>query len=383
MDRLGTHPSASSAPTLSPGISAVCEQFSLRGTVVAALPHGNGHINDTFAVTSREGGNSVRYILQRINQRVFTDVPALMENISRVTAHVAGRTAGLPPAERRRSQTLTIVPTRSGDVFHRDASGDCWRCYDFIERARTYDILENPAQARAAARAFGRFQELLADLPPPRLHETIRDFHHTRRRFETLLEAVATDPHGRAANVADEIAFARAREPLVDRLLDLQRNGGIPERITHNDTKLNNVMLDDATGDGVGVIDLDTVMPGLALYDFGDLVRSASNSAAEDETDLSRVAMNLPVFTAVAEGYLASARRFLNDAEKAHLVHSAKLLTFEVGIRFLTDFLLGDVYFKTKRAGHNLDRCRCQFALLRSMEAQTAEMENIVRKLDA
>jgi len=371
-------------PSATPALlAAVSRHFAVDGSFTEGQPHGTGHINDTYAIRCQGSGRSVRYILQRVNHRIFADVPALMENIRRVTEHVARRAAALPPAERRRSQTLTIVPTHAGAAWHRDETGHFWRCYVFIEQARTYDLLREPAQARDAARAFGRFQELLADLPAPRLHETIRDFHHTRRRFDTLQQAIAADPHGRAAAAAAEIGFARDRETLVDTLLDLQRAGQIPERITHNDTKLNNVMLDDATGEGICVIDLDTVMPGLALYDFGDLVRSATNSAPEDETDLTRVTMQLPVFAALTEGYLATARHFLNAAEIAHLVHSARLLTFEVGIRFLTDFLLGDIYFKTKRAGHNLDRCRCQFALVRSMEAQTAEMEAVVRRAGA
>lgn len=371
-------------PPATPSLLAmITRNFSVEGDFAEGLPHGNGHINDTYAIRCRNPRGSVRYILQRINHRIFSNVPALMENIQRVTEHVAHRASSLPPNERRRSQTLTIIPTIEGHTWHCDDAGHFWRCYVFIERAHTYDLLRNPSQAREAARAFGRFQELLADLPAPRLHETIRDFHHTRRRFDALEQAIASDPHRRAAVVMEEIAFSRAREPLVDTLLQLQHTGRIPERITHNDTKLNNVMLDDVTGEGVCVIDLDTVMPGLALYDFGDLVRSATNSGLEDETDLKHVTMRLPVFEALTEGYLASARHFLNPDELAHLVHSAKLLTFEVGIRFLTDFLLGDVYFKIKRPGHNLDRCRCQFSLLRSMEAQTVEMEKIVRRMSA
>jgi Ser/Thr protein kinase RdoA (MazF antagonist) len=364
-------------------LAAISRQFAVNGQFTQGQPHGTGHINDTYAIRCDRAGRSVRYILQRINQRVFTDVPALMENILRVTEHVARRAAALPPVERRRSRTLTIVPTHTGSPWFRDDLNQCWRCYEFIEQAQTYDLLRNPVQAHEAARAFGRFQELLSDLPAPRLHETIRDFHHTRRRFDTLQQTIDADAHGRVAAAREEIAFARSREPLVDTLLNLQRAGEIPERIAHNDTKLNNVMFDDATGEGICVIDLDTVMPGLALYDFGDLVRSATNAAAEDETDLSRVTMRLPVFAALTEGYLATARHFLTAAELRHLVHSAQLLTFEVGIRFLTDFLLGDVYFKTKRAGHNLDRARCQFALVRSMESQAVEMEAIVRRAGA
>ncbi len=369
-------PGSSSTPL---DLAAVARGFPLLGRFRSGAPYGSGHINDTFAVLFDQAGTPVRYIFQRINHRIFKDVPALMENISRVTAH-ATRKAGAGGGDDASRRALTLVPSREGAPYHRDEAGNWWRCYLFVEGARTYDIIETVQQAREAARAFGEFQQLLVDLPGTRLHETIANFHHTRSRFEALRHAAAKDAHGRAAQVALELEFAMERESLVDRLLDLQAKGEIPERITHNDTKLNNVMIDDATHEGVCVIDLDTVMPGLALYDFGDMVRSATNSAAEDERDLSRVQARLPVFEALVEGYLAAARPFLNEAEIAHLVFSGRLITFEVGLRFLTDFLEGDVYFKTKRPGHNLDRARNQFALVRSLEAQANEMEAIVRK---
>ncbi len=359
-------------------LAAVASAFPLLGQFRSGMPYGSGHINDTFAVVFDQAGTSVRYILQRINQRVFKDVPALMQNISRVTAHATRKVAARGDDASRRA--LTLVPTREGGPCHRDAEGNWWRCYLFVEGARTYDLIENERQAREAARAFGEFQRLLVDLPGGRLHETIANFHHTRSRFEALQQAAAQDTHGRAAAVAAELEFVRARESQVDRLLELQAAGELPERITHNDTKLNNVMIDDATQEGVCVIDLDTVMPGLALYDFGDMVRSATNAAAEDERDLSRVRARLSVFEALVDGYLAAARPFLNEAEIAQLVFSGRLITLEVGLRFLTDFLAGDVYFKTKRPGHNLDRARNQFALLRSLEAEAAEMEAIVRR---
>jgi aminoglycoside phosphotransferase (APT) family kinase protein len=352
----------------------IAGQFALAGRAIAAAPHGTGHINDTFAVTVDAGGKPRRYVLQRINDRVFRDVPALMENIGRVTAHTARRASGSDAARR----ALTLVPTRGGAPCFRDGAGDWWRCYQFIEGARTHDLIERPEQAAAAARAFGEFQKLLVDLPGGRLHETIPHFHHTRRRFETFQRVVAADACNRAAMAKSEIEFARARESLVDVLLQLQARGEIPERVTHNDTKLNNVMIDDVTGEALCVIDLDTVMPGLALYDFGDMVRSATNSAAEDEPDTTRVESRLPIFSALVDGYLGSAGAFLNDAEIAHLVISGQLITFEIGLRFLTDYLEGDVYFKTKRPEHNLDRARNQFALVRSQEANRAAMERIV-----
>lgn len=357
----------------------VAARFELDAPATHAAPHGSGHINDTFAVTCRTAhGHARRYLLQRINGRIFRDVPALMENIARVTRHARSR---LPAASAER--VLTLVPDRNGAAFTRDESGAAWRCYDFIEGARTYDLLERPEQAREAAAAFGRFQGLLADLPAPRLHETIPAFHHTRRRFETFLDIVRRDPAGRVAAAREEIAFATARETMVDRLLDRHARGELPERITHNDTKLNNVMLDDITGRAVCVIDLDTVMPGLALYDFGDLVRSATNAASEDGTDLAQVVARPEIFTALAEGYLATARSFLVPAEIAELAFSGRLITFEIGLRFLTDFLEGDVYFKTKRPGHNLDRARNQFALVRSLEAQQDAFQRTVDRIAA
>ena len=357
----------------------VAARFELEAPAIHAAPYGSGHINDTFAVTCRTAiGHTRRYLLQRINGRIFRDVPALMENIARVTRHARSR---LPAASAER--VLTLISDREGAAFTRDESGAAWRCYDFIEGARTYDLLERPEQAREAAAAFGRFQGLLADLPAPRLHETIPAFHHTRRRFETFLEIVRRDPAGRVAAAREEIAFVTARETMVDRLLDRHARGELPERITHNDTKLNNVMLDDVTGRAVCVIDLDTVMPGLALYDFGDLVRSATNAAPEDGTDLAQVIARPEIFTALAEGYLATARSFLSSAEIAELAFSGRLITFEIGLRFLTDFIEGDVYFKTKRPGHNLDRARNQFALVRSLEAQQDAFQRTVDRIAA
>ena len=354
--------------------------FPISGRFLGGVPHGNGHINDTFLVTFAQAGDRpARYILQRINHRIFKDVPALMENIDRVTSHAARRAVEIGGADAA-WRALTLIRARDGRPWHRDSSGGWWRCYVFVEGARTYDLIETPRQAREAARAFGEFQRLLSDLAGERLHETIPLFHHTRSRFEAFRRAVAADTHDRAAGVGEEIAFVLAREPMVDVLLDLHASGAIPERITHNDTKLNNVMMDDATMTGVCVIDLDTVMPGLAPYDFGEMVRTATNAAAEDECDVNRVAARLPIFEALAEGYLNAAGAFLLPSEIAQLAFGGRLMTFENGMRFLTDFLQGDVYYKTSRASQNLDRARNQFALLRSLEAQQSEMEAMVKK---
>ncbi|MGH7995260.1 MAG: phosphotransferase enzyme family protein [Opitutaceae bacterium] len=357
--------------------AAAARAFPLLGALRSAAPHGSGHINDTFAVTMDQAGTPVRYLLQRINDRVFTEVPALMENVRRVTEHLARGAAGLPDGSRR---GLTLVSARDGHPCHRDAAGGWWRCYLFIEGAKTYDVIETPRQAREAARSFGEFQVRLGDLPGPRLADTIPHFHDTRRRFENLRRASGAAAGERAAQARADLAFAFDREPMVDALLALRDRGEVPERITHNDTKINNVMIDDATQAGLCVIDLDTVMPGLALYDFGDMVRTATNSAAEDERDLSRVRARIPLFEAIVDGYLSATRSFLAPAEVAHLALSGRLITFEIGIRFLTDFLEGDRYFKIKRPGHNLDRARNQFALLRSLEEQAEAMETIVRR---
>ena len=358
---------------------AIAREFALEGEVLSADPYGSGHINDTFKVDVRPGAGPRRYVLQRINHHVFRRPDELMANVERVCAHAYAKLkhSGLPDADRR---TLRLIPTRSGRAWHVDAAGNRWRCYHFIEGATGHDIVRSPEQAYAAAKAFGAFQALLADLPGSRLHETIPDFHHTPSRFARFQEALAKDAHGRAALAVPEIAFALARAHEVGTVVDALRDGSLPERVTHNDTKLNNVLLDDDTQEGVCVIDLDTVMPGSVLYDFGDLVRTSTSPAAEDETDLSLVRMQLPMFDALVRGYLASAGGFLTPKEKGLLPFAGKLITFEIGLRFLTDWLEGDTYFKIKRPTHNLDRARTQFKLVESIEAQLPAMQALVAR---
>ena len=348
--------------------------FEIRGEFVSAAPYGSGHINDTYCAVFQNGGGPSRYLLQRINHHIFRNPVTLMENIERVTGHLARQVAGLPDRGRR---VLTLIPTRVNGVLHVDGDGNYWRAYRFIGEARSYDAVQSADQAFQAARAFGEFQRMLADLPAPRLHDTIPNFHHTPKRFAALEQAIGTDVAGRAALARPEIDFAMKRKPLASLLLD----AGLPERVTHNDTKINNVLLDDATGEGTCVIDLDTVMPGLAAYDFGDMVRTATSPTAEDERDLSRVRMEFPLFEALARGYLSTAGSFLTSAEKELLAFAGKLITFEIGIRFLTDHLSGDTYFKVHREGHNLDRCRTQFKLVESIESQERQMEELVRSI--
>lgn len=354
-------------------IRAVARQFQIHGEFISASPCGTGHINDTYYAAFDQAGTDVRYIFQRINHHVFKNPVALMENIQRVTAHLGKKSTGEPGQSRR---VLSLVPTRDAKPFCRDEHGNYWRAYLFIEKARTYDTVESTRQAFEAARMFGRFQKLLADLPAPRLHDTIPDFHHTPKRFAAFEKACATDAFNRANLAKPEIEFALRHQSITGVLLD----ANLPERVTHNDTKFNNVMLDDATGEGVCVIDLDTVMPGLALYDFGDMVRTTTSPANEDERDLSKVTMQFPMFEALARGYLVSAA-FLTKAERQFLAFSGKLITFEIGLRFLTDFLAGDTYFKIHRDSHNLDRCRTQFKLVQSIERQEEKMNKLVEKL--
>ena len=349
--------------------------FQVYGDITGVSRYGSGHINDTFRVWISLGGTPVSYILQRINDSIFTRPDRVMANITRVTNHIRGKFAGAADATRR---TLTVIPARDGQPVARGPEGGWWRMYVFISGAKTIDLIENADQARKAARAFAGFQNALADLPAPRLFETIPNFHNTLSRLDQLDTAAAEDKMGRKASVAAELAFVDAHREEAGRIVKMMADGEIPERITHNDTKINNVMLDDATGEGVSVIDLDTVMPGCALYDFGDMVRTSTAAAAEDERDLTKVFSRKEYFEALVKGYLSEAK-FLTDAEKANLAFSGRLITFTIGIRFLADYLAGDTYFRTVYPEHNLVRCRTQFKMVESMEAQKDEYEAIVR----
>jgi hypothetical protein len=360
-------------------VAAVARNFRIWGDFISAEPYGSGHINDTYASVFDQGGTSVRYIHQRINHLIFKQPDRVMENIERVLAHLHGKlqTAGIADSHRR---ALTLIPARDGKLWFVDSDGNTWRTYIFIEKAATYDVIESPQMAYAAARSFGEFQGLLADLPGGRLHETIPGFHDTPGRFNVLEKAIQADAVKRAQHALAEIEFALTRKSMTGSLIQAFTEGRIPERITHNDTKLNNVMLDDASGQGVCVIDLDTVMPGLALYDFGDMARTATRSSIEDERDLSKVLFKDEMFEALVRGYLESAGKFLNRQEVDFLAFSGPLITFEIGIRFLTDYLAGDTYFKTHREGQNLDRCRVQFKMVQEMESRRDAMEATVRR---
>ncbi len=361
-------------------LAKICKAFQIPGHFICGEPYGSGHINGTYAVTVDQAGQRIRYIFQCLNTTIFKDATGLMANIENVTTHIRRKleATGAKDVSRR---VLTLVQTCEGACYLDDAELGFWRVYLFIEGGRTYDLLETPEQAFFAAKAFGNFQSLLADYTGPRLTETIPNFHDTVRRFEKFRQAIAADPMGRALAAGPEIEFALRHEALAGCLLDLQASGEIPERITHNDTKLNNVMLDDRTGEGLCVLDLDTVMPGLSLYDFGDMVRSACNPVAEDEQDVSKVVARSDIFEALAAGYLTGTAGALLPVEREHLAIAGQLLTFECGVRFLTDFLLGDTYFRIHRPGQNIDRCRTQFALVDSLKSQADTFMNRVRAL--
>ena len=355
----------------------IAESFCFVGEYAGAEALMSGHINDTYAVWYRRpGGVAHRYLLQRINHQVFRHPGHLMENIERVTGHIRERiqVAGGNPAR----ETLTLIPTRSGSTLLKSRGDEYWRAALFIEGARTYQVPQSLDQVYQAGRAFGRFQELVSDYALEPLHETIPNFHHTQKRYEVLVEAIDRDEMNRAGQVQAEIAFVEQRAGETERLVHLRATSRLPECVTHNDTKLSNVMIDDETGKGICVIDLDTVMPGLALYDFGDAARSVVNPVAEDEQDLDKVSLDLDTFAQLTRGYLETAGALLTPLEIELLPFSAKLMTLECGIRFLTDYVQGDAYFRVHRPHQNLDRSRTQFKLVREMENHWAAMQRIV-----
>jgi hypothetical protein len=361
-------------------LQEISKKFQIYGQILHAEACKIGHINETYTATYNQGGLLLRYIHQKINQTVFKDPPAVMDNIVRVTTHIWNKLMAQGAHEVTR-KVLTVVPTSNGHSYYQDGDGEYWRTFVFVERAQAFESVQSPHQAYEAAKAFGTFQSLLADLGGPRLHDTIPQFHHIRKRFAALQQAIQEDHCNRAKSAAREIEFALGQEPWIGRLLDAHERGEIPERITHNDTKFNNVMMDWESGEAMCVVDLDTVMPGLVLYDFGDMVRTTTSPTLEDELDLSKVFMHVPMFESLARGYVDATREFLTPAEKSFLVYSGKLMTFIIGIRFLTDYVLGDKYFRVHRPAHNLDRARTQFKLVQSIAEQEGAMEKLVANL--
>ena len=362
-------------PVTEPILCAAASAFDFGGPMVCDPHHyGEGHINDTFVVWRAD--HTKRFILQRINTDTFTDPAGLMENICGVTRHLRAKiqAEGGDPCR----ECLNVIPALSGAAYYIDSEGSAWRAYDFIENTVCLQQVGCEADFRTVAETLGKFQNQLADYPASTLHETIARFHDTPNRYANFEKALAADALGRAKTIAPEIAFIHAREKDCHVLLDQLAAGEIPLRVTHNDTKINNVLLDEATGKGICVIDLDTVMPGLSAYDFGDSIRTGANDCAEDEPDQSKVHFDLRLYEVFAKGYLSTAGSTMHTAEKRSLAWGAKLMTLECGIRFLTDYLEGDHYFHIARPDHNLDRARTQFTLVRQMEEVFDQMLEIV-----
>jgi aminoglycoside phosphotransferase (APT) family kinase protein len=345
----------------------LARQFRMQGEPIEIAPVPVGHINDTYVVTTQ----SRRYVLQRINQIVFKNPVQVMANVVRITEHIHSKGAA--------ARQLEVIATRDDGRYYGDTDGNVWRMYNFIENAVTYDALQSAALAREAARMFGWFQRTLIDLPGSPLYETIVGFHDTPRRFARFQEVLKADVANRAKNAKREIDFVFKNAAICHVLFDLVQRGEVPVRIAHNDAKINNVMFDTSTSQGVCVIDLDTVMPGLSAYDFGDLVRTATCATAEDERDLSQVAVDIALFEALARGFIEGTSHFLTPAERQHLVFGGKLITFEQLIRFLTDYLADDVYYKVHREGHNLDRSRTQMKLVQSIIEHEEHMNGLVK----
>lgn len=334
-----------------------------------------GHINLTYFVNC---SGAFRYVMQRINTNIFTKPDELIENILNVTEFIRSKLDAAGRDTKR--EVLRLIPTTDGKYIYRDSEGGVWRLYDAITNARTYQSADIPGLFYSSAYAFGSFQRQLADFPAEKLHETIVNFHNTVSRYADFEKAVSEDRAGRASSVPDDIAFVREHKDLCSYIVDRIASGEYPLRVTHNDTKLNNVMIDDDTHEALCVIDLDTVMPGSVLYDFGDSIRFGASSATEDEHDLSKVYMKPDLFEEYLRGFLAGLENSLTEAEIDGLPYGAIVITFETGIRFLTDYLNGDTYFATHYEGQNLYRTRTQFKLVADMLGKLPQMMEIVNK---
>jgi Ser/Thr protein kinase RdoA (MazF antagonist) len=356
--------------------------FDIPGRCLAVERIAGGLIHESYVATYQVSGQSLRYLHQRVNTEVFQCPEALMDNIVRVTTHLRAKLEQAGCAELGR-RTLSLVLARDAKPSCRDEAGGYWRTYRYIEGTCTCQSMDSPQRAFEAARAFGWFVDALADLPGPRLAETIPHFHDTPRRFQALAEAVQRDPVGRAGGARPELEFAWSRRSLGDLLAELQARGDLAERVVHNDTKISNVLFDSATGEALCVVDLDTVMPGLVLYDFGDLVRSSVAAGSDSAADGEAPAVRLPVFEALVAGYMMGTRGRLSEQEAALLPRAGQVVALELGIRFLTDHLDGDRYFKVERPGQNLDRCRRQFGLLLNLERREAAMARAVEQARA
>lgn len=357
-----------------PIISAFC----VVGEPVTVMRYGNGHIHDTYVVTTMSENTSKRYILQRINDYVFKDVDGLMENIERVTSHILKKVK--EEGGNVEKMCLRLVPAKCGTSFV-SHEGSYYRMFYFIEGATTYSVVKKPEHFYQSAIGFARFQKMLSGFDASKLHESIKGFHDTVFRYGQFEEALSLDKFDRAKTIATEIEFIKSRKHYCSKIVDMLKKGEIPTRVTHNDTKLNNVMIDDTTDEACAVIDLDTLMPGSLLYDFGDSIRFGCNPTSEDESKLDKVKFNIDLFEIYAKGFVDTLRDTLTDKERENLAFSAILITYETGMRFVTDYLNGDVYFHTKYPGQNLCRAHTQFKLVSDMEESLLRMQEIISRI--
>ena len=372
--------SLATKPGSDPGyeLKEIFDSFVTEGTYLRGEPYGNGHIHDTFRIETSEKDKD-DYILQRLNTRIFKNIPELQNNIERVTIHLRNKLKAISGSDPKR-ECLRLLPSRDGKSWITDSTGNYWRMYVFISNHKTYNVVDSPGKAFEGGKAIGRFQAMLSDMPGEPLFETIPFFHDIEKRLETFNLTVSRDPVNRVGMVGNEIIQVLERTEEMKIILKLGKEGKIPLRITHNDTKFNNILLDE-NDKALCVIDLDTVMPGYVHYDFGDAIRTATNTASEDEGDLAKVNMDIDLFRAYSEGFLSETGRTLNPVEKEFLAFAPRLITYTIALRFLTDFIDGDNYFKIHHELHNLQRARAQLRLVRSMEEQYSDMQSIISKL--
>jgi Ser/Thr protein kinase RdoA (MazF antagonist) len=363
---------------MSYNLEEIFDYFVTDGSYLKGENYGSGHIHDTFRIETKEKDKD-DYILQRLNNKIFKNIPELQHNIERVTIHLRNKLSGIPGSDIKR-ECLSLIPSKEGKTWIVDNNGNYWRMYIFISNHHSYNFVDSPDKAYEGGKAIGRFQAMLSDMPGGPLFETIPWFHDIDKRLQALYSKIKENPVGRVESVSREIDLILERAEEMKIILRLGREGRIPLRITHNDTKFNNILLDQ-NDKALCVIDLDTVMPGYIHYDFGDAIRTAANTAPEDEHDLSRVRMDIHLFRAYTEGYLSETLRTLNDVEKEFLAFAPRLITYTIAVRFLTDYIDGDNYFKIHHPFHNLQRTRAQLRLVMSMEEQYEDMRSIIDKL--
>ncbi|TSD67294.1 aminoglycoside phosphotransferase family protein [Inquilinus sp. KBS0705] len=359
----------------SENIAEVVSHFKCSADAGSQKPYGSGHINDTFRLKNIVAGGP-DYLLQRINHHIFTNVEKLMDNMRMVTEHIKHKIMAQGYGDPQK-EVMTLIPTDSNQFFYRDSAGDYWRMFFFLSDTKSYNVVETPKQAYEGGRAFGKFQSMLSDIPAGKIYEVIPNFHNVQFRLKQLSEAVHNNPKGRVASVKDELDIIQYYASEMQYFQQPQNAAILPKRVIHNDTKFNNVLL-NSKDEAQCVIDLETVMDGYVAYDFGDAIRSIINSTTEDEADLEKIQLNMPLFNAYVQGYLKEAATFLTDAEVESLVKGVLLLPYTQTVRFLTDYINGDTYYKIKFEGHNLQRTKAQLQLFKKLTAASAQMHQTI-----